>query len=97
MASNKASFALGLAQKAGKAMSGDVAVRGALKSGKTQLLIIATDAAEATKKELYFLAQEAKVETIELLTRAELGFAMGKAPRAAVAIMDINFAKMLRQ
>lgn len=97
MASNKVSFALGLAQKAGKAMSGDVAVRGALKSGKTQLLIIATDAAEATKKELYFFAEEAKVETIELLTRAELGYAMGKAPRAAVAIMDVNFAKMLRQ
>lgn len=97
MASNKHSFALGLAQKAGKAMSGDVAVRGALKSGKTELLIIAADASEATKKELYFLAQEAKVDVIEILTRAELGYAMGKAPRAAVAIMDVNFAKMLKQ
>lgn len=97
MASNKQSFALGLAQKAGKAMSGDLAVRGALKSGKTKLLIIASDASETTKKELCLLAKEAKVEILEISTRVELGSAMGKAPRAAVAIMDVNFAKMLKQ
>lgn len=97
MANNKAAFALGMAQKAGKAMSGDLAVRGALKSGKTKLLVIATDTSDATKKELVFLAEEAKVPTIELLTRAELGHVIGKAPRAAVAIMDVNFAKMLKE
>ena len=95
MASNKAAFALGMAQKAGKAASGDFAVRGALQSGKAKLLIVAQDAAEATKKELYFLAEQAGVPVLELLTRDELGYAIGKAKRAAVVITDSNFAKML--
>lgn len=95
MANNKAAFALGMAQKAGKAASGDFAVRGALQAGKVKLLIVAQDTAEATKKELYFLAEQAGVPVLELLTRDELGYAIGKAKRAAVAITDSNFAKML--
>ncbi len=97
MNNNQASFALGLAQKAGKAASGDFAVRGALKAGKVKLLLIATDTAPNTKKELLFLAEQAKVEVRELLTKAELGYAIGKAQRTAVAILDANFARMLKQ
>ncbi len=95
MASDKLAFALGMAQKAGQAASGDVAVRGALKSGKAKLLVVAADCAPNTKKELYFLAEQANVQILESGTRAELGWAIGKAPRASVAIMDQNFAKML--
>lgn len=95
MADNKAAFALGMAQKAGKAASGDVAVRGALKSGKAKLMVLATDVAPNSKKELLFLAEQAGVPVLELLSRAELGYAIGKAPRAAVAITDSNFANML--
>ncbi|MCQ2372484.1 MAG: ribosomal L7Ae/L30e/S12e/Gadd45 family protein [Phascolarctobacterium sp.] len=97
MTNNQVAFALGLAQKAGKAASGDFAVRGALKAGKVKLLVIATDTAENTKKELLYLAEQAKVEVKEFLTKAELGYAIGKAQRTAVAIMDENFAKMLRK
>ncbi len=39
MAGNNVAFALGLAQKAGKTASGDVAVRAALKSGKVKVLV----------------------------------------------------------
>lgn len=95
MADNKAAFALGMAQKAGKAASGDVAVRGALKSGKARLMVLATDVAPNSKKELLFLAEQAGVPVLELLSRAELGYAIGKAQRAAVAITDSNFANML--
>lgn len=92
----KASFALGMAQKAGRAASGDLAVRAALKSGKAKLLVIAADAAPNTKKELRFLAEQAEIPVVELLPRAELGRVIGKAPRAAVAVTDTNFAKMLQ-
>ncbi len=95
MESNKLAFALGMAQKAGKTASGDVAVKGALKSGKTKLLVVAADCADSTKKELYFLAEQAGVQIVEGGTRAELGWAIGKAPRASIAILDNNFAKML--
>ena len=91
MAGNNVAFALGLAQKAGKTASGDVAVRAALKSGKVKVLVLAKDAAPNSKKEIYL----AGVQVIELLTRNELGYAIGKGPRIAVAITDANFANML--
>ena len=96
MANNKQAFALGLAQKAGKVVSGDFAVRGALKAGTVKLLVVATDTATNSKKELGYLASQAGVPVVELLTRWELGSAIGKGQRAAAAIMDSNFASMLQ-
>lgn len=97
MANNNVAFALGLAQKAGKVASGDFAVRSALKSGKAKLLVVAEDAAPNSKKDMYYLAEVAGVEVIELLTRDELGYAIGKAKRTALVITDNNFAKMLKK
>ena len=59
--------------------------------------IIAADTAPNTKKELYYLAEQAHVETMEQGTKAEIGYAIGKAPRTAVAILDVNFARMLKK
>lgn len=97
MANNNVAFALGLAQKAGKVASGDFAVRSALKSGKAKLLVVATDAAPNSKKDMHYLAEVAGVTVVELLTRDELGFAIGKAKRTALAITDTNFAKMINK
>ena len=97
MANNNVAFALGLAQKAGKVASGDFAVRSALKSGKAKLLVVATDAAPNSKKDMYYLAEVAGVTVVELFTRDELGFAIGKAKRTALAITDTNFAKMINK
>ena len=97
MANNNVAFALGLAQKAGKVASGDFAVRSALKSGKAKLLIVAEDAAPNSKKDMYYLAEVAGVEVVELLSRDELGYAIGKAKRTAVVITDTNFAKMINK
>lgn len=95
MGNSKEAFALGLAQKAGKVVSGDFAVRGALKSGVVELLVLAQDTAPNSKKDMYYLAEQAGVPVLELLSRAELGSAIGKAQRAAVAITDKGFAGML--
>ena len=97
MANNNVAFALGLAQKAGKVASGDFAVRSALKSGKAKLLVVAEDAAPNSKKDMYYLAEVAGVEVVELLTRDELGYAIGKAKRTAVVITDTNFDKMINK
>ena len=96
MANNKQAFALGLAQKAGKIGSGDFAVKSALKSGTVKLLVVAMDTAPNSKKELCYLAAQAGVPVVELLTRWELGSALGKGQRAAAAITDSNFASMLQ-
>lgn len=97
MANNGVSFALGLAQKAGKLASGDYAVRSALKGGKAKLLLVAADAAENSKKDMYFLAESAGVTVVEGLTRDELGWAIGKAKRTAVVVLDNNFANMINK
>ena len=96
MANNKQAFALSLAQKAGKLVSGDFAVKAALKAGTVQLLVVAQDTAPNSKKELCYLAAQAGVPVLELLTRWELGSAIGKGQRAAAAITDSNFASMLQ-
>ena len=96
MVNNKQAFALGLAQKAGKVVSGDFAVKSALKSGTVKLLVVAMDTAPNSKKELCYLAEQAEVPVVELLTRWELGSAMGKGQRSAAAITDSNFASMLQ-
>ena len=91
MANNGVTFALGLAQKAGKLASGDYAVRSALKNGKARLLLVAADAAENSKKDMYFMA------VVECLTRDELGWAIGKAKRTAVVVLDNSFANMINK
>ncbi len=87
---------LGLAQRAGKAISGDFAVINALKGKKVKLLLVSTDAASNSKKELYRLAEEANVIVLEILNREEIGIAIGKSPRIAVAIIDNKFANMIK-
>ena len=89
-------FALGLAQKAGKIASGDFAVKSALKGGKVKLLIIASDASDNSKKDIYYLAGLYSVKTIEILDREQLGMAIGKAKRTAIAVLDANFANLMK-
>ena len=87
--------ALELAQKAGKISSGDLGVKDALTGGKANLLIIAADASPNTVKELKFLAGKASVPVITCMQRNELGLCIGKAPRAAVAVLDKGFAGLI--
>ena len=84
---------LGLAQKAGKIVSGDFAVQGAIKSGKARMLIIAADASESTKKEYQYLAASRNITIYCVLSKEQLGGAIGKALRAAVVITDEGFIK----
>lgn len=84
---------LGLAQKAGKLVSGDFAVQGAIRSGKAKLLIIAADASDSTKKEYRFQAESRDIAVYSILSKEQLGGAIGKALRAAVVITDAGFVK----
>ena len=95
MAEKEVAGVLGLAQKAGKLSSGDLGVKDALSGGKAKLLIIAADASPNTAKELKFLAEKASVPVIFCMQRSELGLCIGKAPRAAVAVLDKGFAGLI--
>lgn len=83
---------LGLAQRAGKAASGEVAVEGALKRRKARLLIVAEDASGRTRERLAALAAQVGVPCYVVGTREELGLALGKGHRAAVAVQSADFA-----
>ena len=91
----KATDLLGLCQRAGKVLSGDCLVKGKIKDKKAKLVLLAADASDRTKKEYLHLLKVNNVLAIELSTKLELGWAIGKSPRAAVAIMDDNFAKVI--
>jgi len=84
---------LGLCQRAGKVASGDLAAEQALKKGKADLLLLATDASDRTREKFLKLAQQNGVHCYSTGTREELGSALGKAGRAAVVIQSRDFTK----
>ncbi len=84
---------LGLCQRAGKVASGDLAAEQAIKKGKANLLLLASDASERTRDKFLKLAEESKVACFSIGTREDLGSALGKAARAAVVIQSRDFTK----
>lgn len=86
---------LGLAQKAGKLASGELAVEKAVRGGRARMVIIAADASDNTKKSYRDLTAYYKVAYHEALSKEQIGNATGKAPRAALAVADAGFAKAI--
>lgn len=83
---------LGLACRAGKIISGDMAVKDTVMRGKAKLMLIAGDSAERTIKGFKQLALEHKISIVECSTKAELGGAIGKTPRSVAVIISDDFA-----
>ena len=90
-------FAISLAQRAGKLVSGDMGVEKALLSRKAKLLIIATDAAPSTQATIGALCEKYSIPIYREFTKAELGMAIGKSPRACIALTDKNFVIMVEK
>lgn len=88
---------LGLCQRAGKLLSGDCMVKASIKDRKAVLVLLATDASERTKKEYLHLARSNNIGIVQWGTKIDLGLSVGKSLRAAVAIIDNNFAKTIKQ
>jgi ribosomal protein L7Ae-like RNA K-turn-binding protein len=87
---------LGLAQKAGKIASGELSVEKAIKSGKTKLLIVATDCSESTKKNYRDMTAYYGVELYEKFSKEQLGQCIGKVYRAALSITDVGFTNAVK-
>ncbi|CCO09425.1 L7Ae/L30e/S12e/Gadd45 family ribosomal protein [Desulforamulus hydrothermalis] len=84
---------LGLSQRAGKVAAGDFAVRQQLARGKVKLLIVAANTSERIKQDYVQMGRSKNVPVVLALTKEALGCALGKSPRAAVAVLDENFAR----
>jgi ribosomal protein L7Ae-like RNA K-turn-binding protein len=83
---------LGLAQKAGKVVSGHYGCQKALAKNSVSLLLLAGDAAAATKKHFIYLAEQREVPYLIWLSKEQFGMILGRAPRGVVAILDRHFA-----
>lgn len=88
---------LGLAQRAGKAISGEAGAEAHLHRGKVKLVILAEDASDRTKRFFSDLAANHKTSVLIAGTKLKLGLALGKSPRSIVVITDDGFARRLEQ
>ena len=88
---------LGLAQRAGKAFSGEAGAEAHLNRGNVKLVILAEDASDRTKRSFEELAAHRKTPVIIAGTKVKLGLALGKSPRSVIVITDEGFARRLEQ
>lgn len=84
---------LGLCRRAGKVISGETAVQSAILKNEVKLLILACDASKRSQENFMQLAKNNNIPVFHYSTKNELGFLLGKAPRAAVAITDEQLAR----
>ncbi len=94
---NKAYSMIGLANKAGKLVSGEDAVRNSIRSGKSKLVILAEDASDNTKKRFNNSAAFYKIALMTWGLKEELGNCIGKSERSVIGITDDNFSKSITQ
>lgn len=83
---------LGLGQRARQVVSGDFVVRVKIRKKEARLVIVAADAAAQTLKDFQRFTQKAKIPVVSFGTKAELGAALGRPPRAVVAVLDAGLA-----
>ena len=94
---NKILNLLGLAQCAGKTISGESFCIDAIRNKTTQLVFLARDAGVNTTKRILDKAQFYQVKVINYFTSSELSKAIGKNNRMVVAICDPGFAKKIKE
>lgn len=83
---------LGLAARAGRVASGNEAIAAAMHRGKVSLLLVARDAGGGTIRSLRQRCRTGKVQVLLVADKEFLGRAIGRPPRAAVAVLDGRLA-----
>ena len=91
--SSKALSLVSLATKAGKTASGEFCTEKEVKTGMAELVIVAEDASDNTKKKFKNMCNFYEVPIYFYGDKDTLGHAMGKEFRAMVAATDAGFAK----
>ncbi len=86
---------LGLASRAGKISTGDVLFKH-IRQNKVNLVIVAEDASENTKKKYLDKCSYYKIECHIIGTIQDLSSAIGKDNRVAVGIGEKGFANQIK-
>lgn len=88
---------IGLAMKSGNLVSGGFATEKAIKDYKAKVVIAADDLSENSRKKYDQMCEYYHVPMFYYGTKEELGHAIGKEYRAALAIVDQGLAKAVIQ
>ena len=88
---------IGLAQKAGKAVSGEFSTEKAIRSHKAALVIVANDSSDNTKKMFSDMCSYHDVPIYYYSDKEELGHAIGKQFRASLAVLDEGFKNTIEK
>lgn len=94
---NKVYSMLGIAEKAGKIVSGEFSTEKAIKSGKACLVILASDASGNTRKHFSDMCTYRDIPVFTYGNKGELGHAIGKEMRVNLAITDRGLADSIRK
>jgi len=86
---------LGLSRRAGKVVSGYMALSEAIARGHVKLVLIAEDAGKSTATDICRLSKQHAVPVLFAGSRQKLGAALGTRPRAALGITDENLASTI--
>ncbi len=97
MTSNKLYGMMGLAKRAGKAISGTEAVIAKIRGLEAYLVIISKDASEGTKKRISDKCKSYETDYIFYGNCDEVGRAIGVNNCVAVAITDEGFAQSIKE
>lgn len=94
---NKFISMIGLCQKAGKLVSGELPCENAIKGKKVKLIILAEDVSKNTEKKFANSGKFYGCEILKTGTKEELGKAIGKDMRSVIAVTDDGFAAQLKK
>ncbi|NLC95039.1 MAG: hypothetical protein GX676_05025 [Bacilli bacterium] len=86
---------LGLAYRAGKIVTGEDNIIYHIREKKVNLVIVATNASNNTKKKYFDKCSFYNIQCIEQGTIQDISHAIGKNNRVAVGVTDAGFAKGL--
>ena len=89
---DKVLLMIGLAKKAGKAVSGEFLSGKAVKEGDSCLVVIASDISDRSRKDIVDSCNFYKVKYIEYADKTRLGKAVGAKERTVVSVNDKGFA-----
>ncbi len=86
---------LGLAYRARKLVVGTDITLSHMYKKKVTLVILATDASDATKKKIYDKAKTYQIQVVEAISSHELSDAIGKYGIKVAGVTDQGFSRML--
>lgn len=86
---------VGLANRAGKIISGEELSVKEIRNGKAKLVLLSADASANTTKKITDKCKSYHVPVRMVENREVLGHAIGKDARVVISILDVGFAKKL--